>query len=83
MKSWPKLFHLRKKNWSKYRFYSVKKCLILIQFLLFSDEENDDDDDDEENDESMDTSEQPAPKPRNPDDEFNFADYDDEGKENV
>lgn len=44
-----------------------------------SDEENDDDDDEEENDENMDTSEAPAPRTRNPDDEFNLADYDDEG----
>lgn len=48
---------------------------------MFSDEENDDDndDDDNENDENMDTTETAEPRSRNPDDEFNFADYDDEG----
>lgn len=48
--------------------------------MCCSDEENDDDDDDgEENDENMDTTEGAGPRSRNPDDEFNFADYDDEG----
>lgn len=53
-------------------------CFI---FDVCSDAENeeDDNDDDEENDENMDTSEAVESRPRNPDDEFNFADYDNEG----
>lgn len=55
-------------------------CFI---FDLCSDAENEDcdndEDEDEENDENMDTSESHEPRPRNPDDEFNFADYDNEG----
>lgn len=51
--------------------------------ILYSEEENDDDEDDadeQENDETMDTAEGAGSRPRNPDDEFNFADYDNEGK---
>lgn len=46
-----------------------------------SDAENEDDDDADENEngEEMDTSEAAEARPRNPDDEYNFADYDDEG----
>lgn len=56
--------------------------MIFVLFSGFcSDAENEegDDDEDEENDENMDTSESVEPRSRNPDDEFNFADYDNEG----
>lgn len=54
----------------------------LGDFHFCSDEEKEDDDDDddgEENDENMETAETSESRPRNPDDEYNFADYDDEG----
>lgn len=50
--------------------------------MVCSDAENEDEDDDAnetENDETMDTSDAAEPRPRNPDDEYNFADYDNEG----
>lgn len=47
--------------------------------LFSSDAENEDDDDDNENDVDMDTAEAAEPRPQNPDDEYNFADYDNEG----
>lgn len=52
------------------------------KFLFCSDAENEDDDadaDETENDENMDTTEAVESRPRNPEDEYNFADYDNEG----
>lgn len=51
--------------------------------MFISNAENDDDDDDDDNDETMDTTEGNQSQPRNPDDEFNFAAYDDEGKSEI
>lgn len=53
--------------------------------ILYSDAENEEDDDDDDdadknvNNEDMDTSEAAETRPQNPDDEYNFADYDNEG----
>lgn len=62
---------------SNFKSYGI---LNFIWRFLCSEEENDDDDDnDGEKDDNMDTSEVAATTQRNPDDEFNFADYDNEG----
>lgn len=65
-------------NWFRYH----QNCKFDAYILCNSGEENDDDND-EENDENMDTAEPAELRPRNPDDEFNFADYDNEGKRNL
>lgn len=66
-----------------FRPYTNCCDLVFFQFLgnfISSDAENEDDDADEnENDENMDTAEADETRPQNPDDEYNFADYDNEG----
>lgn len=72
-------------NQSKIMYQSIieqlVKCICLFRFLFCSEEENDEDNAsaDNDNEENMDTSEPAESRTRNPNDEYNFADYDNEG----